>query len=85
MLNCMILSFQCFGIKKRNVVNSLMVQWLELCIFTANSPGSIPGQGIPQVEWSGKKKKMKIEDLPLEMYYFFSLNNENNVIETVTK
>lgn len=71
MLNCMILSFQCFGIKKQKIVKSLMVQCLGLCAFTANSPCSIPGQGIPQVEWSGKKKKMKIEDLPLEMYYFF--------------
>ena len=25
--------------------NSLVVQWLRLCAFTAESPGSIPGQG----------------------------------------
>ena len=30
--------------------NSLVVQWLGLCVFTAKGPGSIPGQGtkIPQ-------------------------------------
>ena len=30
--------------------NSLLVQWLGLCAFTAKDPGSIPGQGtkIPQ-------------------------------------
>ena len=31
--------------------NSLVVQWLGLCAFTAEGPGSIPGQGtkIPQI------------------------------------
>ena len=39
--------------------DSLAVWWLGLSSFTANDPGSTPGQGagIPQVdEWSGQKK-----------------------------
>ena len=37
--------------------NSLAVQWLELCISTTGSSGSIPGQGtkIPQAAWPKKK------------------------------
>ena len=36
--------------KKNTIGNSLVVQWLGLCTFTAVGPGSIPGQGtkIPQ-------------------------------------
>ena len=35
--------------------------WLELCIFTANGPDSIPGQGtkIPQAIQNGQKAKQK--------------------------
>ena len=34
----------------QRIGNSLMVQWLRLSAFTAEGPGSIPGQGtkIPQ-------------------------------------
>ena len=41
----------------------LVVQWLELCIFTAKGPGSIPGWGtkIPQVTQCGGKKLQKNE------------------------
>ena len=37
--------------------NSLAVQWLELCISTTGSSGSIPGQGtkIPQATRPKKK------------------------------
>ena len=31
--------------KKKIGGNSLLVQWLELCTFTAEGPGSIPGGG----------------------------------------
>ena len=39
--------------------NSLTVQWLGLCAFTAEGLGSISGRGtkIPQAVWYGKKKK----------------------------
>ena len=42
--------------------NSLVVQWLGLCIFTAGSVGSTPGRRtkILQANQSGQKKK-KIE------------------------
>ena len=42
--------------------NSLVVQWLGLCTFTAEDPGSIPGREtkIPQAEWCGQKKKKKV-------------------------
>ena len=38
--------------------NSLEVQWLGLCAFTANGPGSMPGWGtkIPQAAWRGQRK-----------------------------
>ena len=39
------------------VGNSLAVQWLGLCAFTAEGLGSIPGEGtkIPQATWCGQK------------------------------
>ena len=39
--------------------NSLVVQWLGLCVFTAECAGSIPGWGtkIPQAMQHGQKKK----------------------------
>ena len=41
--------------------NSLVVQWLGLCISTLGAPGSIPGWGtkIPQDTWHSQKKKKK--------------------------
>ena len=43
-----------------NVGNSLGVQWLGLCTFTAKGPGSIPGQGTKILKaescgWGEKK------------------------------
>ena len=48
-----------FDNQKSNTRNSLAVQWLGLCAFTADGPGSIPGQGIkiPQAVGCGKKIK----------------------------
>ena len=42
--------------------NSLAVQWLGLCVFTAEGWGSIPGRGtkIPQATCSSQKKKSAI-------------------------
>ena len=39
--------------------NSPAVQWLGLCAFTAEGPGSDPGWGtkIPQASQHGQKKK----------------------------
>ena len=39
--------------------SSLVIQWLGLCIPTAEGMGSIPGQGtkIPLVTWYGQKRK----------------------------
>ena len=39
-----------------NLGNSLVVQWLGPCAFTAEGPGSVPGWGakIPQAAWCGK-------------------------------
>ena len=39
--------------------NSLAVQWLGLCSFTAEGPGSIPGQGakIPHAVQRDQKRK----------------------------
>ena len=41
------------------VGNSLVVQWLEFHVSTAEGPGSIPGQGtkIPQAAWRSQKRK----------------------------
>ena len=48
--------------------NSLVGQWLGLCAFTAEGPGSIPAQGtnIPQAMWYGgkiKEVKKKLRDI----------------------
>ena len=42
--------------------NSLVVQWLGLCAFTAEGAGSIPGWGtkIPQATRCAVKKKKKV-------------------------
>ena len=39
--------------------NSLMTQRAEVCAFTAEGLGPIPGRGtkIPQAAWCGKKKR----------------------------
>ena len=39
--------------------NSLFVQWLALCIFTAKGLGSSPGQGSKSLHKSPKRKKKK--------------------------
>ena len=43
--------------------NSLVVQWLGLCAFTAKGLGSIPGRGtkIPKATRCSQKKKKKID------------------------
>ena len=45
--------------KTQQAGNSLAVQWLGLCAFTANGVGSVPAQGtmIPQAALHGQKKK----------------------------
>ena len=50
--------------------NSLTVQWLGLCTFSAEGPGSIPSQGtkILQAVWCGQKTKK-------EKKIFFSFLN----------
>ena len=47
--------------KKLSARNSLSVQWLGFCTFTAKDPGSIPGRGtkIPKAAQSGQKKPPK--------------------------
>ena len=49
----------CVCVKKHCVGNSLVVQWLGLGAFTAESLGSVPGCGtnIPQAVRCGQKKK----------------------------
>lgn len=37
--------------------NSLAVQWLGLCVFTAEVPGSIPGRGIKIPKAARQKKQ----------------------------
>ena len=44
---------------RKNLQNSLVVQWLGLWAFTAEGLGWIPGWGskIPQAAWSSRKKE----------------------------
>ena len=52
------------SVNKMTIGHSLVVQWLGLCVFTADGMNSIPGQGtkIPQATpWSQKKNK-KVDD-----------------------
>ena len=53
--------------KKSPPGNSLAVQWLRLHIFTAEGPGSTPGQGttVPQAVRCGQKKR--VPSLPLHL------------------
>ena len=73
-INCIVLvTFLClkFFKIKEHTGNSLAVQWLGLCTFTAKGAGSIPGQGteIPQAVRRGEKnpknilKNKKIQNL----------------------
>ena len=45
--------------RKNDPGNFLVVQWLGLCAFIVEDPGSIPGWGtkIPQATWHGQKKR----------------------------
>ena len=49
--------------------SSLVIQWLGLCISTAEGMGSIPLQGtkIPLVTWCGQKKK-KMKERKVEVW-----------------
>ena len=48
-----------------SIGDSLVVQWLGLCTFTAEGTDSIPGQGtkILQAMQCGKKKKKAIQSI----------------------
>ena len=50
-----------YDIKNMKQGTSLVVQWLRLCISTAEGAGSIPGRGtkIPHAAWHSKKKRKK--------------------------
>ena len=47
------------GNQRKHIGNSLVVQWLGLCAFTVEGPGSVPGQGnkILQATQCGQKQK----------------------------
>ena len=46
-------------IKTKASGNSLVVQWLGLCAFTAEGPGSIPGQGTKILQVAQRSQKTK--------------------------
>lgn len=52
-------------LKKLSARNSLVMQWLGFCAFTAKGPGSTPGQGskIQQAVWP-KQKQNKMTQKP---------------------
>ena len=55
-------SFNQFPIDKYlKLWTSLAVQWLELCAFTAEGLGSVPGWGteIPQAMWHGQRRNSR--------------------------
>ena len=54
-------SLACTWVKTLDLGDSLMVQWLSLCTFTAKGLGLMPGRGteIPQAMGCGKKKPQK--------------------------
>ena len=56
---------------KKHTGNFLVVQWLARYTSTAESTGSIPGQGtkIPHATQSGKKKKKGREMVKLSSQY----------------
>ena len=52
-----------------------MVQWLGLCAFTAEDPGSIPGQGTKIPEATAQPEKTKTRNQ----------NNNNNKMPVLPK
>ena len=63
---------------RSNRGNSLVVQWLGLCTFTAEGPGSFPGQGtkkIPQATQPGQKQQQK----------YFEVLGVRNTIQSIVK
>ena len=47
--------------KIEDLGNSLVVQWLGLCTFTAKGPGSIPGRGTKILQDTQHSQKNKIK------------------------
>ena len=46
--------------------NSLVLQWLGFCTFTAEGPGSIPGQGYKILQTVPcSQKELKIKNLKI--------------------
>ena len=60
--------------KKKELRNSLVVQWLGLSAFNAKGLDSIPGQGTKIPVWLGQKKREGIKKTPqdkkLNLNYF---------------
>lgn len=55
-------TFQALSMEIRLFVrNSLTIQWLGLCAFAAESPGSIPDWGpkIPQDAWHSQQQQRR--------------------------
>ena len=64
-------SLACTWVKTLDLGDSLMVQWLSLCTFTAKGLGLMPGRGteIPQAMGCGKKKPTKNQFRPGPQFF----------------
>ena len=90
-LDRMLNSMRTRAILNLSLGNSLVVQWLGLSSFTAEDPGSIPGQGtkIPQAMWCGKKPNQnktkktlvlkKLTWLMVKIMFMFSIQNHTSI------
>ena len=67
-------SLHCFTIRYNAVGNSLAVQWLGFCTFTAEGMGSIPGRGtkVLQAKWPKTQNKQSKNNVCVGLRVFSS-------------
>ena len=61
-------TFSSFHLKNSLHGNSLAVQWLGLCTFTAEGPGSILGQGTKIPQATQRDQNRQTNNLPLYVW-----------------
>ena len=62
--------------------SSLAAQWLALCDFTAQGPGSIPGWGTKILQATQSSLKKKKKTVPNNLPYIIVLHCFNGFIKT---
>ena len=79
--SCVILHFPRVTLKKIISRNSLAVQWLGLCAFTAKGPGSTPGWGT-KILHATRPKQTQVRLILIISTLFRYLDVQNNINST---